>query len=102
MELYIEISVAAEYDLEDIFDYTESEHGVDQAFTYVSSFDETFEKLLTHPEMGIPRPEIHKGLRSILKEFHVVFYRIMPDRIRIVRILHGSRDLPKQFYDIEH
>ena len=101
MQLFIEISEVAEFDLEDIFDYTDESHGDDQAFEYVSSFDDLFEKLITHPKMGRTRPEIREGLRSIVKGYHVVFYRIMRDRIRIVRILHGSRDLPNQFKGYE-
>ncbi len=99
MEFFIEISAAAEFDLEVIFDYTENEFGVDQAVRYVSSFDDAFEMLLLHPESGRDRSEIREELRSILKERHVVFYRIKIDRIRIVRVLHGARDLPKQFSD---
>ncbi len=56
-------------------------------------FDDLFGKLVSSPELGKEREEIRKGLRSLLKEKHVVFYRILGNRIRIVRILHGSRDL---------
>ncbi len=49
------------------------------------------------PMTGRERGEIRIGLRSVIKENHVVFYRIVKSRVRIVRILHGSRDLPKYF-----
>lgn len=88
-----ELSPEADQDLEEIFEYTEGEFGFDQAIEYLSSFDELLGKLVNNPELGKERKEIREGLRSILKEKHVIFYRILKNRIRIVRILHGSRDL---------
>ena len=93
-ERFYELSAEADKDIEDIFDYTAEEFGLDQAVTYVNAFDHVFADLLDNPELGRRRPEIRQGLRSIAKESHTVFYRILKDRIRIVRILHGSRDLP--------
>ena len=100
MNLFVVISKAAEFDLEDIFDYTYTEHGIDQAVKYVSDFDVVFENLARHPNLGRDRSEIREGLRSFLHKHHIVFYRIMMDKIRIVRILHEARDLPRQFKDI--
>ncbi len=92
-ELFYELSAEADKDIETIFDYTAEEFGLGQAVTYVNAFDNVFVDLLDNPELGRSRPEIRHGLRSIAKESHTVFYRILKDRIRIVRILHGSRDL---------
>ena len=88
-----ELSEEAEQDLEEIFDYTEKEFGLDKAFEYVSSFDEIFELLVENPFLGRGRPEIREDLRSILFKHHLVFYRIKSKTIRIIRILHGSRDI---------
>ncbi len=96
MKLY-ELSLEADQDISDIFDYTESEFGLDQAVTYVSVFDECFTSLLDNPELGRSRDEVCMNLRSLNYETHVVFYRILKEHIRIVRILHGSRDIPKNF-----
>jgi len=93
-KLFYELSDEADNDIEDIFDYTVEEFGVDQAASYVSAFDDVFAVLTETPELGRKRPEIRAGLRSVPKESHTIFYRILADRIRIVRILHGSRDLP--------
>ena len=89
------LSEAADTDLEDIFDYTLEEFGLDQAVSYVSEFDDTFETISENPEIGRKREEIREELRSLAKDKYVIFYRILGDHIRIVRILHGSRDLPK-------
>ncbi|MDH3503088.1 MAG: type II toxin-antitoxin system RelE/ParE family toxin [Nitrospirota bacterium] len=92
-EVLYELSHEADRDLEDIFDYTEREFGFDQAIDYLSGFESLFAKLVNNPELGKEREEIREGLRSLLKEKHVVFYRRLGNQIRIVRILHGSRDL---------
>jgi toxin ParE1/3/4 len=92
-EMLYELSPEADQDLEEIFDYTEREFGFDQAIEYLSGFDGILAKLLHNPELGKEREEIREGLRSLLKEKHAIFYRILGNRIRIVRILHASRDL---------
>lgn len=94
-DLFYELSVKADKDIEDIFDYTTEEFGPDQAVLYVSGFESIFTELTLNPELGRERPEIRQELRSIAKDSHIIFYRVLIDRIRIVRILHGSRDLPK-------
>lgn len=89
------LSKAADADLEDIFDYTLDEFGVEQAVAYVSGFDEAFEMISENPEIGRERKEIREELRSLVKDKHIIFYRSLNDHVRIVRILHGSRDLPR-------
>ena len=91
--IFYELSPEADHDLEDIFDYTESHFGLNQARGYVSTFEAVFQQLCRTPHIGKHRKEIRVGLRSLVKEQHVVFYRILADRIRIVRVLHGSRDV---------
>ena len=89
------LSEAADVDLEDIFDYTLDEFGVDQAVSYVSGFDDVFDTISENPEIGRERKEIREELRSLTKDKHIIFYRTLNDHVRIVRILHGSRDLPR-------
>lgn len=89
-----QLSDIADSDIDAIFDYTEKEYGLDKAVAYVSGFEELFISLVDNPELGRTRSEIKQGLRSISKDEHIVFYRILSDHIRIVRVLHGSRDLP--------
>lgn len=91
------LSLEAERDLEDIFDYTVREFGIDQAITFVSDFEGVFMNLVVNPELGRKRNEIRIGLRSFAKENYTIFYRISKSHIHIVRILHGSRDIIKFF-----
>jgi toxin ParE1/3/4 len=91
--LFYELSSEADSDIENIFVYTLKEFGLEQAVDYISQFEKSFVQVLDNPKSGRARSEIRKGLRSIGQNTHVIFYRILKDRIRIVRILHGSRDL---------
>lgn len=91
------LSDIADQDIGEIYDYTVSNHGIVQAIEYVTGLDARFAALVDQPRMGKARPEIRDGLMSLIYEHHIVFYRIMDDHIRIVRVLHGSRDLPRFF-----
>jgi len=94
---FYELSSNADQDVCDIFDYTEAKFRLDQAVTYVSALNDCFYQLVENPELGHKRREIREELRSIPSGSHIVFYRIFKNHTRIVRILHGSRDLPKYF-----
>jgi toxin ParE1/3/4 len=90
---YCELSKEADNDLGEIFDYTVEKFGKEQAIKYLSGFEDVFQNLLNNPQSGRERKEIRNGLRSISNQSHIIFYRILEDRIRIVRILHASRDI---------
>lgn len=90
-----ELAEVAAHDLSEIYDYTALEYGNDQAIKYLASFEKMFDTLVKQPRMGKDRPEIVKGLRSLVYERHTIFYRIMKVKIRIVRVLHTSRDVLK-------
>lgn len=92
-----ELSAEADADLEEIFDYTHQEFGFNQAVKYLTDLDAIFSTLISSPEIGRLRSEIRTELYSISEQEHVIFYRILPDKIRIVRVLHGSKDLPRHF-----
>ncbi|WP_345084684.1 type II toxin-antitoxin system RelE/ParE family toxin [Nemorincola caseinilytica] len=90
-----ELSQEADNDLQDIYDHTHEHFGAQQAIDYLTGIEDLFHILCAHPHSGRARNEIRKGLRSISYVAHVVFYRIIEKRIRIVRVLHASRDLPR-------
>ena len=91
------LSLETYTDLDDIFEYTYLEFGINQAIKYLQEVDDLFEKLLQTPNIGRTRNEIKKDLLSIPIGKHVVFYTILDDHIRIIRVLHGVRDLPGSF-----
>lgn len=90
-----QLSEPAVTDLEDIYDYTAENFGDEQAVVYLTAIEQLFDNLSENPKLGRTRNEIRKGLRSIVKGNHVVFYRIQSDVITIIRVLHSSRDIHK-------
>ena len=92
-----ELSEEADIDIDEIFDYTERQHGFNLAVKYLSDLDTLFKNLIINPEIGRKRNEIRTELYSISGQEHVIFYRILNDHIRIVRVLHGSKDMPRHF-----
>ena len=91
------LSLEADGDIEEIFEYTKAKYGIHQAISYVTDFEVCFSQLVETPNIGKRRDEIKKGLYSFPKREHTIFYRILTNKIRIIRILHSSRDLPKYF-----
>ena len=91
--LIYRLSLEADKDLEDIYDYTVSQFGEDQAVKYLLGLEEIFFSLCDNPQMGRERKEIRENLRSVSKESHTIFYRIADTHIWIARVLHASRDV---------
>ena len=50
--------------------------------------------LADFPEIGEARPEFAPGLRKWTVGPYLMFYRVTPAGIDIVRIVHGAQDLP--------
>lgn len=50
-----------------------------------------------HPFRGRARSELKGGLRSVVADRYVIFYRVTDHAIEIVRVLHGRRDLAAIF-----
>ena len=47
--------------------------------------------------IGEPREEVRPHLRSFSVGNYVIYYQIVGNRVVIVRVLHGARDLGKLF-----
>jgi toxin ParE1/3/4 len=90
-----ELSEEADRDLQEIYDFTIENFGSHQAIEYLTGLETIFNNLCKHPYTGRSRNEIRRGLRCIAYVSHIIFYRMAEKRIRIVRVLHASRDLPK-------
>lgn len=90
-----QLSQAADNDLQEIYDYTEATFGSSQAIEYLKGIEALFYTLCANTHAGRMRNEIRKGVRSISYVSHIVFYRVVDRNIRIVRVLHASRDIPK-------
>ena len=66
----------------------------------LDAINQTLELLSTFPTAGPRRDELFAGLRSFPGRRYtnyVVFYRPESEGIVVIRVMHGARDLPRQF-----
>jgi len=90
----------ADRDIDDLADYI-AEHGsLDTALLFLSEVYETFALIASQPAMGwhckVKHPQMKTARTFRVSERfadYLIFYQPYEDRIEIVRVLHGSRDL---------
>ena len=87
-------SALAEQDYRDIWRYIAADNP-DAADRLLLRIDSKLELYADNPGIGTARDNLAPGLRSFPVGNYLVFYRIVPDGIELVRVLHGSRDLEK-------
>ncbi|CAA9538419.1 MAG: hypothetical protein AVDCRST_MAG73-1657 [uncultured Thermomicrobiales bacterium] len=81
----------ARRDVRDALRYTRLQWGTEQRSRYRVRLNRAMRSLLDHPDLGVPRPDLFEGCRSLPAEQHVVFYRVAEDRV-VVRVLHVRQD----------
>jgi toxin ParE1/3/4 len=89
----LELSRRAQSDLDDIRDYSVEHFGTARAILYLDAIEQAFRRILSHPEIGVPMPDLAVRLRSVPVGEHRLFYRADGDRVFIVRILHKAMDV---------
>ena len=91
----------ADQDLFDISLYLARSASIEVAERFIEAFKQKFVLLADNPGIGRRREELAPGLRSIPEGRYVVFYRVLPESLLIVRVLHGSRDVERAFGDMD-
>jgi toxin ParE1/3/4 len=86
----------AEQDLEDIWFYVAMDDPV-AADGVLNAIDAQCRLLATQPQMGRARPELAPEVRSFPVGRYVLFYLPQSKGIKLVRVLHGSRDVEAHF-----
>ena len=86
----------ADADLLQIFRYL-SERNPAAAESIAREIDRKFDNLSHFPFIGRSRATLGPGVRSVVASPYVIFYTVERDRIIIVRVLHGRRDIDAEF-----
>jgi len=84
-------------DLESIYHYIADNSGESAADKVVRDIEASLQRLAEFPNAGRDRSDLLPGLRSYPVISYLVLYRIEDGRIVVVRIAHGSQDIPKLF-----
>ena len=86
----------AEADLRETLEYL-CEHSEPAAEAFANDLSSALRIVAGQPRMGRDRSDVSNGARSIVLGRYVVFYRFDDDEIMVLRIIHGSRDIPRVF-----
>jgi toxin ParE1/3/4 len=85
-------SPEASADLDSIWDYIAERGGVETATGFLWRFYETFVSIASSPRAGVNMPDLPPGdVRKFPMGNYLIYYRALPGRILIARILHGKR-----------
>ncbi len=88
-------------DIEDIADYIAGQRGLEQAERFMTKLDAKFARITQFPNLGRPRDEILRGLRSLSMDSYLILYISTESRVDILRVVSGYRDLAGLFPDDE-
>ena len=89
------LSPSAQADLDEIWDYSAKRWGEDGAERYVRDLWRGIERVAADPRQGRAYDEVRAGYSRYTVRSHVLFYRLVPGGIDVVRILHQSMDFKR-------
>lgn len=95
----------ADRDIDDHLEYLALEAGVAAARRFLDAVRATLERLSERPEIGSARRFIDHRLEGVrlwpVRGFrrHLVFYRLRDERLEVLRVLHGARDVESSLDD---
>jgi len=79
--------------LNEIIDYI-AQDSLEYALSFYEQVNEKIENLTQFPKMGRKVPELDDPyIRELILSNYRLIYRILGEKIQIVRLLHGSRIL---------
>jgi toxin ParE1/3/4 len=91
MKTYV-LSPKAQADLEDIWDYTAERWGTAHAAVYLKRIEAAILLVSAQPQLANSAELVRGGYFRFPAGSHVLFFRKLPDRIDIVRVLHSRMD----------
>jgi len=93
-QLYI--TTPAKQDLQNISTYTQETWGTKQKTKYMKKLKCCFDDICFNTTMGKHYHDIDSTLLSFHSQKHIIFYRLISNEIRIIRVLHQSMDIEAQ------
>jgi toxin ParE1/3/4 len=89
------LTPAARRDLEGVWRYTQQTWGVEQANRYIDILTEAFQGLARSPLSAPACDHIRPGYRRRSVGRHVVYFKVTPYGIAVVRVLHARMEAPR-------
>ena len=91
----VHIQKRAQQDLKNIWQYSFQNWGQRQADAYYDELKKGMEMILENPKIGIVCDDIRRGYRQYQINHHIVFYRLTPTNIHVVRVLGEKMDMKR-------
>lgn len=82
------LAPAAQRDLDEIFDYTVEQWGLEQAARYMAVIERACARSAEAPDMAQDCGYIRAGYLRANVQRHAIYFRVEPHGIAIIRILH--------------
>ena len=89
------LSPRAQSDLDEIWNYTTRHWSVVQADRYILDLVGTIETAAANPRSGRACDEIRAGYFKLPSGSHVVFYKIVGEKIDVIRVLNQRMDFSR-------
>jgi toxin ParE1/3/4 len=86
----------ARRDIEEIWEYSVEQFGVDKAETYLRDIQRAAMTVTEDPRRGLGCDEIRSGYRKFSVGSHILFFKASATRVVIVRILHRRMDFSRR------
>ncbi len=93
------ISKKALADLEEIWHYTVEKWSIEQADRYYDLIFDEINYICKNINAGKSMEHVRNGYRASKVKAHLIFYRMVNERIEIIRILHERMDVDNRFTD---
>ncbi len=90
------ISLPASRDLQAIADYF-AQVNIAAGERFLDEFDRRCQQIVSFPNSGRSYGELRANLRGLPLDGYIILYQVMTDRVEIVRVVHGKRDLRSLF-----
>nr|WP_245218972.1 type II toxin-antitoxin system RelE/ParE family toxin [Rubellimicrobium aerolatum] len=68
-----------------------------RAMSFVAEIETRMREAAERPRSFPSRDELHEGLRMARHGRYLIFFVEVGDEVRVVRVLHGARNLPGLF-----
>lgn len=88
----LDIAAEAKADLRAIHAYSVERWGSVRAAAYLDNLQSKMRALAEHSLSGALADEVRPGLRRQVAGSHVIWFRIDGDRLKVIRVLHQSRE----------
>jgi toxin ParE1/3/4 len=92
----VRITARAEEDLKGIWSYI-AQDKPEAANKLIKEITSKFAFLRNYPQAGRQQDRLLVNLRSFAVKGYTIFYQPFEDRIEILRVMHGARDIESVF-----